>query len=188
MGNLDDWNVLTDAWLGVVDREGHSTLISPFDALRQSHSLRSIWADNPMDVFAGYRFLLTLLYWQAECVGGVEALRERLLGGKMPADVLNALNGQRDRFRLYDETQPFLQDPTLDRKQEDSVGYLFAECASGTNVAHFHHGDDKAMRLCFRCVTAGLMRVVPWTQSGGSGKTPAIHNAPPIMLLCHGAG
>jgi len=63
---------------------------------------------------------------------------------------------------------------------------LFSEMASGTNVAHFHHGDDDASRLCLRCATLGLLRLVPWTQSGGARKQPAVHGAPPIMPLAIG--
>ncbi|NQT88777.1 type I-E CRISPR-associated protein Cse1/CasA [bacterium] len=42
------------------------------------------------------------------------------------------------------------------------------------------------MRLCLRCLTTGMMRVVPWSQSGGRGLDPSVHNAPPVMLLALG--
>ena len=94
-----------------------------------------------------------------------------------------------DCFRLFDNAKPFLQDAslrdtaTVERK---SAGSFYAEFASGSNIAHFHHGDDEKMRLCLRCATIGLLRVVPWSQAGGSGITPSVHNAPPIMALALG--
>ena len=75
----------------------------------------------------------------------------------------------------------------MNKKDGKSVGALFAELASGINIAHFHHGDDKKMRLCMSCTTIGMLRVVPWTQSGGRGLTPSVHGAPPIMALASGS-
>ncbi|MDY0282407.1 MAG: type I-E CRISPR-associated protein Cse1/CasA [Salinivirgaceae bacterium] len=53
-------------------------------------------------------------------------------------------------------------------------------------MAHFHHGDDMAMRLCLPCATIGMLRIVPWSQSGGSGLSPSVHNAPPIVAMAIG--
>jgi hypothetical protein len=104
----------------------------------------------------------------------------------MPRDLISRLEAEAGQFNLSDPKQPFLQDPTVRNSKPLSAASLFSEMAAGTNVAHFHHGDDDAARLCLRCAALGLLRLVPWTQSGGAGKQPAIHGAPPIMPLAMG--
>lgn len=182
-----DWNVLTGRWLEVMTLDATSQVYSPLEALKRTREIRCIALASPLDLFAAHRFLLTLLYWKAGEAGGVQQLRESLLRGAMPRVVIDAIEAETTRFRMFDDKAPFLQDPTArEDKKRDSAGSLFAEFASGTNIAHFHHGDDNNMHLCMRCATIGMLRVVPWTQSGGQGKTPSVHNAPPIMAIASG--
>ena len=182
-----EWNVLTSAWLEVMDSQGHAISVSPLTALTLASELQCIALANPLDLFSAHRFLLTLLYWKADECGGVEKLRKSLLAGKMPKAILTALVGEAGAFSLFDSKKPFLQDSSVKNAKVLPPAYLFAEMASGTNVAHFHHGDDDASQLCLRCATQGLLRLAPWIQSGGSGKQPAIHGAPPIMAIAKGS-
>jgi hypothetical protein len=157
------------------------------EVLNRASAIRCIAMASPLDQFAAHRFLLTLLYWKANEAGGVDQVRASLLNGEMPRDVLDAIQAESHCFRIFNDKSPFLQDPSAsNQKEKKSIGSLFAEFASGTNIAHFHHGDDKNMRLCVRCVTIGMLRVVPWTQAGGSGLTPSVHGAPPIMAIAYG--
>lgn len=182
-----NWNVLTGPWLEAMDLDAVPHTCSPLEALNQAHTIRCIAAASPLDLFAAHRFLLTLLYWKAGAAGGVNPLRESLLNGVLPRAVLNAIEAEAHRFWVFDEEAPFLQDPSVrDIRRNKSAGSFFSEFASGTNIAHFHHGDDKKMRLCMGCATIGIVRVVPWSQSGGSGITPAVHNAPPVVALASG--
>ncbi len=184
-----DWNVLASPWLEVQDINSNARVYSPLEALNRASEIRCIASASPLDLFASQRFLLTLLYWKADAGGGMEQVRESLLRGETPRIVLAAIEAEARRFRLFDDQSPFLQDPSVkNTKEQDckSAGSLFVEFASGTNIAHFHHGDDDSMRLCLRCATIGLLRVVPWSQSGGAGLSPSIHNAPPIMAMALG--
>jgi hypothetical protein len=186
------WNVLTSAWLDVMTLKAEPKVLSPLEALGHAGRIRCIAAASPLDLFAAHRFLLALLYWKAGVVGGVSDLRALLLQGDLPESVLEAVEKEADCFDLFSDDKPFLQDTTLrnavaKKSEQKSVGSFFAEFASGTNIAHFHHGDDENMRLCVRCVTIGLLRVIPWSQAGGSGITPSVHNAPPIAAIAMGA-
>ena len=179
------FNVLTTPWLEVIDLEANVKRMSVLDALRQADSIDQIVSPSPLDLFAAYRFLLTLLYWVSKQDSA--GMREQLLKGVAPEAAADTLEAEVDVFNLFDEKQPFLQDPSLaNNKKKLSAASLFTEMAAGTNVAHFHHSDDKTARLCLRCAALGLLRLVPWTQSGGSGKQPAIHGAPPMMTLAQG--
>jgi hypothetical protein len=181
-----DWNVLTSPWLEVMNLHGEARIYSPFEALSRASETRCIAAGSPLDLFAAHRFLLTLLYWKAHVGGGVQKVRMSLLRGKMPRVVLEAINAEARCFRLFDDRKPFLQDRSAHDDKTKSAGSLFADFACGTNIAHFHHGDDENMRLCLRCATVGMLRVVPWSQSGGAGLTPSVHNAPPIVAMASG--
>ena len=184
-----NWNVLTSKWLEVMTLNAEAQVCSPLEALERVSTIGCIALASPLDLFAAHRFLLTLLYWKAGAAGGVKGLRESLLKGEIPQPVLDAIAKEACSFRLFDDNAPFLQDSLLQnakKKDWKSAGSLFAEFASGTNIAHFHHGDDDRMRVCVRCATIGMIRVVPWTQSGGSGLHPSVHNAPPIMAIASG--
>lgn len=188
-GQETAWNVLTSPWLEVMNHNGETQFCSPLDVLDQAKGFRCIASGSPLDLFAAHRFLLTLLYWQADKAGGVDGVRDSLLNGEMLPSVLEAIKKQSPCFSLFDDKRPFLQDPDLHAENKSSLksaGSLFAEFATGTNIAHFHHGDDKDMRLCLRCATIGLLRLVPWSQAGGQGKRASIHKAPPIMAIASG--
>jgi hypothetical protein len=183
-----EWSVLADSWLEIMDLNGKLGIRAPLNALREAANIRCLCSASPLDLFAAHRFLATLLYWKADLVGGVGELRNRLLAGSVPPELLAGIAAQADVFRLLGEGAPFFQDPAVSgHKESCSAGSFFSEFASGSNIAHFHHGDDKEARVCVRCATIGMLRLVPWTQSGGAGKSPSIHNAPPIMLLAEGA-
>jgi hypothetical protein len=186
LAKANEWNVLTTPWLEVMDLEARPQRLSVLESLRTAAELHQIVSPSPLDLFAAHRFLLTLLYWQSPACGGVEKLRKSLLAGKVPSALIKELSAEEGRFNLFDPKKPFLQDPTVRDAKGLPASSLFSEMASGTNVAHFHHGDDDASRLCLRCATLGLLRLVPWTQSGGAGKQPAVHGAPPIMPLAIG--
>ena len=181
-----DWNVLTTPWLEVMDMEARPRRVSVLDALRTAADLHQIVSPSPLDLFAAHRFLLTLLYWQSRSGGGIDKLRKALLKGRVPSALIKELRAEEGCFNLFDPKKPFLQDPTVRDAKGLPASSLFSEMASGTNVAHFHHGDDDASRICLRCATIGMLRLVPWTQSGGAGKQPSVHGAPPIMPLAIG--
>lgn len=180
------FNLLEESWIPILRCNGQFERLGIRRTLTEAGTIRQIAASNPMDAFAVHRFLLTLLYWKANIAGGVEALRRVLLSGAVPPDITSALDAEALHFGLIDAEQPFLQDLTAQREKPKSAGSLFAEMACGTNVAHFHHGDDATLRLCLPCAAMGMLRLVPWTQSGGAGLSPAVHNAPPIMALACG--
>lgn len=180
------WNVLTSPWLEVMDSRAHLKRLSVLDALQDAPNLHRIVAAAPLDLFAIHRFLLTLLYWQAEDADGVLKMRKALLAGRVPGNVVKGLRDEAGQFDMFDPKKPFLQDPTVKEAKPLSAASLFSEMTAGTNVAHFHHGDDASARLCLRCAALGLLRLVPWTQSGGAGKQPSLHGAPPIMAIAIG--
>lgn len=187
-----NYNLLQERWIPVLRINGEVDCVSIIEVLTQAGDIRFITLASPLDLFAVHRFILTLLYWKAGLAGGVERVQESLLkDGIIPSAVIDDIKNEEYYFDLFNDKSPFLQDPSArDEKKKGrdkkSVGSLFVELASGTNIAHFQHGDDENMRLCLPCTTLGMLRVVPWSQSGGRGLTPSVHNAPPIMAIATG--
>jgi len=181
-----NYNLLDEKWIPVLWTDGKFTHVNIKDALTKAGEIQCIAAASPLDVFAVQRFLLTLLYWKADEAGGVQQVRDALLRGTLPKKVSAAIQGEASSFDLFHPKRPFLQDPSVRNAKTKSAGSLFAEFACRTNIAHFHHGDDKEMRLCERCATIGMLRVVPWTKAGGAGLTPSVHGAPPVMAMATG--
>lgn len=184
----DQWNILERAWIDAAALDGSWRVISPIEAIAKAATLRTLAASSPLDEFAIHRFLTTLLYWTADRVGGIRTLRDELVKGSVPSNLVAEILSERDRFNLFDPRHPFLQDPTAaDSEPGKPVGSLFAELATGTNIAHFDHSRDFESPLCVPCVLRGLLRLVPWSQAGGAGLTPSIHGAPPIAFVPRGA-
>ena len=182
-----NYNLIEEKWLPVLWKNGDIRRESVIKALEHAKEIRCIDLASPFDFFAVHRFILTLLYWKAGLAGDVNQIRELLLGEQnIPEAVLAGIKEATPCFDLFHEESPFLQDPNVPKDKTKSAGSLFAECATGTNIAHFHHGDDENMRLCLNCATLGMLRVVPWSQAGGRGMTLSVHNAPPIMVIATG--
>lgn len=189
-----NYNLIDESWIPVLWRDGRTDgqrdRVHIVRAFERANLIRQIAFASPLDLFAVHRFMLTLLYWKAPLAGGVEEVRKALLREeRVPESVLDGINEGRQFFDLFDAQVPFLQDRSVrdeEKESKKSAGSLFAELATGTNIAHFHHGDDENLRLCRPCAALGMLRVVPWTQSGGAGLSPSIHNAPPIMAIAMG--
>lgn len=183
----DNYNLIEEKWIPVLYRDGEADRVGICKALEDAHKIRFITLANPLDFFAVHRFILTLLYWKADSAPGVEQVRASLLKKEeIPSPILDSIKKETNCFNLFDKSSPFLQDPNEIDKKSKSAGSLFAELAKGTNIAHFHHGDDENMRICLPCTALGMLRVVPWSQAGGAGLTPSVHNAPPIMVIATG--
>lgn len=189
---MNCYNLLEERWIPVVWKNGDTKHIGIIEALDNASRIRCLALASPLDLFAIHRFIVTLLYWKASLAGGVERVRKLLLNDeRIPKAMIDDIKKEAHRFNLFHEEYPFLQDLSVNGdenkgKEKKSIGSLFAELATGTNVAHFQHGDDENMRLCLPCTAIGMLRVIPWTQSGGSGLTPSVHNAPPIMAIAIG--
>ena len=103
------WNALTSPWLHVMNFNAEPQIYSPLDALKRAGEIRCIAMASPLDLFAGLRFLLTLLYWKADSAGGARQVRNSLLKGKVLPAVLHGIEAESSRFLMFDEKTPFLQ-------------------------------------------------------------------------------
>jgi hypothetical protein len=181
-----EWNSLTSPWMEAVTLRGKTSRGSPLDAVANANKIHRIVSENPLDVFAAHRFLLTLIYWVAGDTKSVALIRKKLLGGQVPSLLVKRLKAAEGQFNLFDRKAPFMQAARVRDEKTLAASSLFAELATGTNVAHFHHGDDERSKLCVRCTTVGLIRLPVWTQYGGRSKFGGILGAPPMLPIAIG--
>lgn len=178
------FNLLEEAWIPITYHSGRSERLPLLSTLKKSHTIRSFCLSTAADEFSLLRFILTLLYWQAGSDDKIAPIRTAFLNETPPENILSEMAKQSDFFDLFHPDQPFLQDRNAKKKK--GCASFYAEMAVGTNIAHFHHGDDKSLCLCLACTAFGLMRIIPFSQPGGSGLTPSVHGAPPIMAMAAG--
>lgn len=136
-------NILSNAFLPVVDRCGGLRRVSLGAALSTAANFSAIHHPSPLVTVASYRLLLAVL----QRVFGAQVAEHGAAwweAGRFPAQPLNdyfARWGQ--RFALFDAERPFLQvadlSPEVSRRPWTA---LAAEKASGNNKTLFDHAVD----------------------------------------------
>ena len=95
-----------------------------------------------------------------------------------------------DRMDLFDDRRPFYQSSDIpasgESQRSKSVGYLFAEAATGTGVVHYAHAADATHAFCPACCAKGLVVLPAFATSGGQGIKPSINGVPPTYVLALG--
>ncbi len=180
-----NYNLLDEAWIPVLFKNGKNTRVGIRDALAQAAQIRQIAATNPMDRLAILRFLLALLYW---CMGNPPDDKDSISGDSFPSDWFKKLDENKGCFnllgdgkRLYQSTGKSGKDPKL------SANYLTHEVPTGTNSWHFRHSTDYRDGLCVACCATGLLRLPLFATSGGRGKPPGVNQKPPVYVIPLGA-
>lgn len=178
------FNLLEEKWIPIVDVKGLEKKVDFEELIMSSKDIRSISIANPLLEFSIIRFICTLFYWKSGNDEVIKSVRKSFLEENPSRNLFREIMSDADKFDLFNEDRPFFQDRKA--KNVKPCGSLFAEISTGTNIAHFQHGDDEKLRLCLPCTALGILSVVPWSQSGGAGLSPSIHNAPPIVAMAIG--
>lgn len=189
---LEGLDLLVDPWLPAVDSTGGRVELGLLDCLARAHDLREIVDPSPLVTCAIHRFLAAILQ-SATPVDGLDAWADIWDAGRLSESVVERVETAcAGRLRLFDSEHPFYQsvDIPLDAHSNGalkSVGFLFPEASTGSNVTHFsHHGDD-AHAYCPVCCVHGLLLQPAFATSGGAGFKPSINGVPPIYVLPRGS-
>jgi hypothetical protein len=176
-----DYNLLDDAWIPVLFRNGETKRVGIRDALAKADQIRQIAASNPMDRLAILRFLLALLYW---CHGNPPDGDGSLSRDSFPSESFSKLGVNRDCFNLLGDGKRFYQRRAKSGKDMKlSANYLVHEVPTGTNSWHFRHSTDYRNGLCVGCCAMGLLRLPLFATSGGRGKPPGVNQKPPVYVI-----
>ena len=187
-GECAEFDLLTEAWIPVVDADGKRRELSLLDCLEQAPDLREVSDPSPLVTFGIYRFLGAVLQTYLPLADENE-WAEVWEAERFPPDLLRTVQ-QRciGKLRLFDPKRPFYQsgDISLAEKPAEgfkTVGYLRPEDSTGTNVVHFSHRGDLEHAYCPICCAHGLLALPPFATSVGRGIRPSINGVPPYYVL-----
>jgi len=172
------YNLLHDAWVPVIRNARSYELLSLTELFRSMNQVQ-LAMNNPMDRFAIFRFVLSVLYWCREKTG-----QELLPDGSIPGPWLDFLLNNEQHFELFGSGNRFYQ--FQDVKRLRPITDLIHEIPTGNNFIHFQHTQDYSGGLCLECTVLGLLRLPLYSVSGLPDLKSGINGSPPIYLCWWG--
>lgn len=188
---MASFNVLTEPWIPVMDKEGKIQELGIIGALEKAPDLEEICEPSPLMRYGIYRLLIAFL---------TDALRPEMeedLADLMEKDqfpmerILEyVMDCEKEGpcFDLFDKERPFLQSiysEELDASKKTSVAKLLHEFPSGNNAIHFEHRlqDEHIFSpaVCARVLCA----LNVFCTSGLQGPS-SINGAPPWYVILTG--
>jgi CRISPR system Cascade subunit CasA len=160
------------------------------DTLRYAHTFKPICHPLPTVEFGLNRLLvaivLDIFFLEPGRRRNVTGLSALLKAGQFDIEQVDAyFKKYADRFDLFSETHPFLQDVSAGG-EDKPVANLLPSLPSGTNVNHFHHAHEDDFALTPAEAACILTTVAPFMTAGGAGLAPSINGAPPLYVLVQG--
>ena len=187
-----EFDLLDEPWIGVVANGGTRREVGILEAIRDAHHIREVIDPSPLSTCGIYRLLFAILHRYQPFPDGddawLDAWAEEWQRGRFSEDLAAQIaENCAGRFGLFDPVHPFFQSVGAPAYPNPSglktVGYLFLEESTGTNVAHFSHRGDAAHACCPACCARGLMALPSFAISGGAGIKPSINGTPPIYVM-----
>jgi CRISPR system Cascade subunit CasA len=188
---MQQFDLITEPWVPVVRQEDGSIVsVGLKEALAQAHLFKAIRHPLPTVEFGLYRLLVALVldifFLTAKQDRNTIRLRRLIEKEQFVEAAVEAYFSEYgDRFDLFSETYPFLQDVTTGG-DDKPVANLLPSQPSGTNTSHFQHGHEKEFSLTPAEAAQLLVTVAPFMTAGGAGLAPSINGAPPLYVLLTG--
>jgi CRISPR system Cascade subunit CasA len=182
------YNLWTEPWITTTDREGRLVSLGIRDCLVRAHELRSFYDPSPL-VIASLQRLLAAVAQAIVAPEAVADVADLIEQGHFDVDRIDRFGSRYgQRFDLFSETEPFMQTAdigTTPKKGEKTktVGYLFFEEPTGTNINHFRHGYDDDYQFSPATAARGLITLSAFATTGGAGIKPSINGVPPLYVL-----
>lgn len=182
------FNLWSDPWIDTERCDRTFARLGMEEALLTADQIRTIISSSPLDIVGIHRLLTTVLQdiFQPETYTDLEEL---IRSQSFPKEPIQEFGRQfAARFDLFSVDAPFLQSADLplspDRKTPfKTVAYLAPLVPSGTEVVHFHHGQDVRQVFCPVCCARGLVNIPAFATTGGAGIKPSINGVPPLYVL-----
>lgn len=184
------FNVLTQPWIPVLERNGTTKEAGLMEVLEQAHIFCGINDSSPMVEYSVYRFLIVFLMDMLR-LEDEEALDELLEEGRFDPDIIHDYVDQCQKegvsFDLFDSEHPFLQ--TSYRKDWDRepkpVSTLDYSIPNGNNHIHFEHKREKVVYTPGKALRMMLAAQIFCT-AGAQGYPSNVNGAPPWFTLIRG--
>lgn len=185
----DLFNLIDEAWIPCIHRDGTSAELSLRQTLTQAHELRELHAETPPITAALHRLLLAMLH---RVFGPKRRADWRRLweAGHFDMARLDAYLGKwHHRFNLFDPERPFYQSRYAGAG-EKSVVSLILEMASGNNPTLFdHHTEETSVALTPAQAARAVLTSQVFGFGGLSGLPEKFTDAPGakgILFLAQG--
>lgn len=184
------FDILTQPWIPVVDKNGIAQEIGLLEALKQAHAYQSVRDTSPMTEYSVYRFLIVFLMDMLRPEDD-DALDGLLAEGHFDPDMIQeyitACEQEGVRFDLFDPERPFLQ--TTYRKDWDrepkSVTVLDYSIPNGNNHIHFDHKRVSAAYTPGEALRM-LLAAQIFCTAAAQGYPSNVNGAPPWFTLIQG--
>lgn len=182
------YDLWSEPWIPVLRQDGTRRQVGIRDCLTTAHELHGFADPSPL-VAASLQRLLAAVAQDIFAPATVDALAILLKTGRFDASAVDAFGEQyAGRFDLFGADTPFLQSGDIDLvsakgERSKTVGYLFPELPTATNINHFLHHVDADYQFSPATAALGLITVPGFSSSGGAGIRPSINGVPPTYVL-----
>lgn len=179
------FDLRTEPWLPVVWQDGTIAEIGLVELFHYAHGIREIRDPLP-SVECGLLRLLVAFALDILQMRDSDDWEEVWNVGSFDRKRVDAyFEKYGDRFDLFSSTHPFLQSATADGDDKPLAGLIPSQ-PSGSNAAHFHHGDERDFAVSPAIAARLLTAIAPFMTSGGAGLPPSINGAPPWYVVLQG--
>lgn len=185
------FSVIDEPWIKVLRNEGNIERTTIRDILRNGGNIKCIIENNILIRF-GIQRLLSVILQDSLQLDSIDSLIKALSELKSNSwrsrftRIENYLNSYEDRFDLFSDTRPFLQDPTLPKNKLTYVATLNPSTPSGINVTHLHRGSEKDFIISAESAIKLLTIQQPFVTMGGGGMVQSINGTPPWYVTLVG--
>jgi CRISPR system Cascade subunit CasA len=171
---MSRFNLLDEKWIPVRFPDGTRDELGVSDVLRRSKEIAVIEDTSPLVVAGLHRFLLAVLYRALVGPTDPEQAQRIFDEGLLTNRITAYLDKWRQRFWLFDESNPFGQNPNVSADEIEPWTKLTAEHNATANKVLFDHTDTQAAgaRSPGECAR-WLVATMTFSISGGRGYYPS---------------
>lgn len=189
---MEQFCVLKEPWIPVVDLEGNRLEVGVLECLTNSHQLSCVDCESPLESYAIQRTLMAFLM-DAYQLESYRDRRKLFLEGQFDSGILETYvelcRSEGASFDLFDEKRPFMQagySHDLDEGKIKPVAILIHWAATGNNHTHFVHGHESRHSLTYGAALRALLASYVFCTAQAQGYPSSVNNTPCNYYLCQG--
>ena len=184
------FDVLTQPWIPVVDKDGKEAELGLLDALSQAHQWRRIHHPSPLVEYSIYRFLVIFLmdaFRPQERFDLEDLLAEGQFDRERLENYVAVCQQEGVRFDLFDPERPFLQVKIREDEKKNAIpaSKLDFSIPSGHNHVHFDHISASISYTPGETLQHILTQYF-FPAQGGQGYKTGLDKAPPWYVWIEG--
>lgn len=181
---MRSFSLIDEPWIPVRDLKGERLEVGIKDALLRADEFAAIEHPSPLVVASIYRLLLAVLYRALRGPADLSSAKEIVRQGFSPAKIQEYLDVWRMRFDLYDERQPFYQNPLFEPRSWRTWTALAAEHnADNAKVLFDHAIVERPGAISAGAAARWLLAAQTFSVSAGKSEIAHTGTAPSASAL-----